>query len=97
MHVHSVELDLALRPWPPRHQHRHVVARSRDAAEDLVQVFLRAARLGIQPVLPVEDEDVQAAPPVSSPSMARMRASNTPFTNRGLSAVPYFSASLTPS
>src|SRR5690606_7848961 len=89
--------DLALRGTrPTRDEQRHVVAPCREPAEDLVQMDLRTTRARVQPVLPVHDEYLQARSPSRGRRpcgrCCRIRASSTPFTKRGLSAVPYFSA-----
>src|SRR5690606_10139037 len=96
VHVHPVH-DLALRgARPAGNEQRHLVAPRREPAEDLVQVGLGAPRAGVQPVLPVHDEDLQDRPPSrgrrSCGRCCRISASSTPLTKRGLSTVPYFSA-----
>lgn len=58
------------------------------APENLVQMDFSAARLRIQPVLPVGNEKFQFF------STDLRSASSTPFTKRGDSCVPYFSASM---
>ena len=65
--------------------------------EDLVQVDLGTTRLRVQSVLPVQDQELQGRPsppaaPLPDGRTRRMSASRTPFTKRGLSSVPYFSA-----
>src|SRR5690606_33780696 len=96
VHIHPVHALPAGAAGPGRDEQGDAVAPSGEPAEDLVEVDLRAARARIQPVLPVHDEEVQARSPsrIRRPwrRCCRISASSTPLTNRGLSAVPYFSA-----
>jgi hypothetical protein len=53
----AVERRARGRAGPAPAEQRHLVAARRETAEDLVQVVLRAASLGILAILPVDDED----------------------------------------
>ena len=90
--THAVDLDpihqlVARCTGPAGGEEGDGVSAGREAAEDLVQMRLGASGLRIEPILPVEEEELHrpAAPPVVSTS--RITASRTPFTKRGLSAV----------
>ena len=69
-------------------------------AEYLMEMRLGSPRLGVQPVQPVDNEDLQKLTPgfgYSRRSGRLKRASSTPFTNLGESFPPYASARWIPS
>src|SRR6185436_7171715 len=84
-----------LRAGKARAEQAHLVPARRQPAEDLVEVDLGAAGVRVGQVLPVDDEQLHRGPAAASGATRRITASSTPFTKRGLSAVPYFSASCT--
>ena len=92
-----VQAGPARRTLPCADQRDDVVAAAGEAAEDFVQVDLGSAGQRVRAILPIQDEQLQRASPGPAVPAAlpvrRMSASSTPFTKRGLSAVPYFSAS----
>src|SRR5256885_16848901 len=93
VHPHSVELRRGRAPRPAaRHQVDRVAASPafpRQPPEDLVQVDLRAARVRVLPVVPVDD-----AKPHSAPN-PRATAPRTPFTTPAPLAPANHSASFT--
>jgi hypothetical protein len=56
-HDEAVERGSLWRPGPATAEERHLVTAGRQPAEDLVQVDLRAASLGVLAILPVDDEN----------------------------------------
>src|SRR5690606_30550361 len=92
-----VDLGLSRSARPPRSQPRDPMAVRPNPPEDLVEVDLGSPRPRILGILPVDQQDVHDRS--GSPSLLRLRmmASRTPFTKRGLSGVPYRSASRTAS
>jgi len=56
MDLEAVDLGPGRRARPSGRNERDLVPPPRQAAEDLVQVDLRAAGLGVQAILPVQDE-----------------------------------------
>src|SRR5690606_31243489 len=91
MHLHAVVGVAWGSARPGRYEEGHGVPARGQTPEHLVEVRFGAAGLRVVAVLPVDHEQPQAAPQRSR-SSCRISASRTPFTKRGLSAVPYFSA-----
>jgi hypothetical protein len=98
MHVHPVQhWSVAARHSMTMYQERDLVAAPRQTAEHLVQMDFGPAAQRVEPVLPVDDQQLQRPPPdrVDPSAVPRISASSTPLMKRGLSCVPYFSASMT--
>src|SRR4029077_1543450 len=76
-HAHAVERRGARRAPPGAFHYVDGVAATREPAEDLVQVDLRAAGVRILTVVPIHEQDLHSAPD------SRAALSSTPFTNAG--------------
>ena len=66
----------------------------RESSENLVQMDLRSTRPRVLPILPVHHENPHATCRQVFWFRPLATASRTPLTKRGLSSVPYRSASL---
>ena len=93
MYVHGVAGTGWGRSSKTRDEQSHLMPFASQPPEYLVEVDFSATGSRIFPILPIGDDELQACSWLSDPVCARMSASSTPFTKRGLSLVLYFSAS----
>ena len=93
MHVHAIAGAGGGRSGKTRNEQGHIMPFASQPTEHLVEVNLGATSSRVFSILPVGDDELQACSWFSDPEWARMSASSTPFTKRGLSLVLYFSAS----
>ena len=79
------------RAGPAAHHGAHCVSAGRESAEDLMQVYLGAACLGVLQVLPVEEEDPEGPGRGTAQDRtprAFSTASSTALRKRGLPGLP---------
>src|SRR5688572_13729708 len=93
MDAHAIAGTGSGRSGKTRNEQGHIMPFASQPPEHLVQVNFSATCPRVFSILPIGNDELQACSWLSDPVWARMSASSTPFTKRGLSLVLYFSAS----